>query len=51
MQYRWGDGHIYKGEWIDGKKHGYGVENRPDGSVRHDGQWENDKPILLSEGT
>lgn len=28
-----------------GKASGYGVEIRPDGSVRHDGQWEDDKPL------
>ena len=30
---------------MNGKAHGQGIEIRPDGSVRHDGQWENDKPI------
>jgi hypothetical protein len=44
-QCHWADGRIYKGDWVDGKAHGYGIERRPDGSVRHDGQWENDKPI------
>lgn len=41
----WSDGRIYKGEWANGKAHGYGKEIRPDGSIRHDGKWENDKPI------
>ncbi|VEU35593.1 unnamed protein product [Pseudo-nitzschia multistriata] len=45
-EYRRPDGRTYKGEWVDGKAHGYGIETRPDGSVRHDGQWENDLPIV-----
>mmetsp|Transcript_9604 Transcript_9604/g.20795 ORF Transcript_9604/g.20795 Transcript_9604/m.20795 type:complete len:318 (-) Transcript_9604:1725-2678(-) len=45
-QYKRADGRIYKGEWINGQAHGYGVETRSDGSVRHDGQWEDDLPIL-----
>lgn len=49
-EYHWVDGRIYKGEWVDGKAHGYGVEIRADGSVRHDGQWGNDQPILLTKG-
>ena len=44
-QYHWVDGRIYKGQWVAGKAHGYGTETRPDGSIRHDGQWENDRPI------
>jgi hypothetical protein len=41
----WSDGRIYKGDWVNGKAHGYGKEIRPDGSIRHDGKWDNDKPI------
>jgi MORN repeat len=33
------------GEWIAGKAHGQGIETRPDGSIRHDGRWENDQPL------
>lgn len=44
-EYHWVDDRIYKGEWVDGKAHGYGTETRPDGSIRHDGKWENDSPI------
>lgn len=44
-QCRWTDGRVYKGNWVEGKASGYGVEIRPDGSIRHDGQWEDDKPI------
>ena len=36
---------VYQGEWVNGKAHGQGKETRPDGSIRHDGLWENDKPI------
>ena len=41
----WSDGRVYKGDWENGKANGYGKEIRPDGSVRHDGKWENDKPL------
>ncbi len=42
---QWADGRVYKGEWVSGKAHGEGIETRPDGSIRHDGLWENDKPV------
>ena len=45
LQCHWSDGRVYKGEWVNGQAHGKGKEIRPDGSIRHDGQWENDKPI------
>ena len=41
----WIDGRTYSGEWKDGSAHGIGKEVRPDGSIRHDGLWEKDKPI------
>ncbi|KAG7356801.1 phosphatidylinositol-4-phosphate 5-kinase [Nitzschia inconspicua] len=41
----WSDGRVYRGDWENGKAHGYGKEVRPDGSIRHDGKWENDKPV------
>ncbi len=41
----WTDGRVYKGEWRDGKAHGYGVEKRVDGTVRHEGMWNNDIPV------
>jgi len=44
-EYRWVDGRIYKGQWIGGKAHGYGIETRADDSIRHDGKWEEDRPI------
>eukprot|EP00537_Pseudo-nitzschia_pungens_P005892 CAMPEP_0172359004 /NCGR_PEP_ID=MMETSP1060-20121228/3247_1 /TAXON_ID=37318 /ORGANISM="Pseudo-nitzschia pungens, Strain cf. cingulata" /LENGTH=83 /DNA_ID=CAMNT_0013080453 /DNA_START=310 /DNA_END=561 /DNA_ORIENTATION=- len=46
IQYRWNDGRVYKGDWVDGKAHGHGIETRADGSLRHDGQWEDDFPKL-----
>lgn len=42
---KWSDRRVYTGEWKDGKAHGLGKETRPDGSVRHDGLWEEDRPI------
>jgi len=48
-KYHLADGRIYKGEWMSGKAHGYGIELRSDGSVRHDGQWENGNVILVEE--
>ena len=41
----WIDGRTYSGEWKDGSAHGIGKEVRPDGTIRHDGLWEKDKPI------
>ena len=33
-------------EWLNGMAHGKGVETFPDGSVRHDGLWVEDEPVL-----
>jgi hypothetical protein len=44
-QCHWADGRVYKGEWENGKAHGYGIEIRPDGTVRHDGEWSEDTPV------
>ena len=41
----WADGRCYLGEWVDGRAHGYGVEIRADGSIRHDGEWRDDRPV------
>mmetsp|Transcript_1814 Transcript_1814/g.2206 ORF Transcript_1814/g.2206 Transcript_1814/m.2206 type:complete len:178 (+) Transcript_1814:639-1172(+) len=41
----WNDGRTYKGEWKEGKADGYGVEKRCDGSIRHEGMWNQDVPI------
>lgn len=42
---QWADKRIYSGEWRYGKAHGLGKETRPDGSIRHDGLWDEDKPL------
>jgi hypothetical protein len=41
----WNDGGWYTGEWSDGEMHGKGKEVRPDGSLRHDGEWSRGQPI------
>lgn len=41
----WNDGGWYVGEWCDGEMHGSGKEIRPDGSLRHDGEWSRGQPI------
>lgn len=35
-------GAIYKGEWLNGKRHGYGVQTWPDGA-RYEGNWKDHK--------
>jgi hypothetical protein len=35
---------VYEGEFQDNKKHGRGVFRCADGSIAHDGQWEDNKP-------
>ena len=42
---KWADSRCYRGEWENGRAHGYGKETRPDGTIRHDGEWKNDRPI------
>ena len=41
----WNDGGWYEGEWSQGEIHGYGMEIRPDGSLRHNGLWRKGVPI------
>ena len=41
----WSDGGWYEGEWWNGEMHGKGKEIRPDGSVRHNGEWCKGQPI------
>ncbi|KAG7357995.1 MORN repeat-containing protein [Nitzschia inconspicua] len=41
----WNDGGWYEGDWHQGEIHGKGKEIRPDGSLRHDGQWIKGVPI------
>ena len=43
---QWEDGRCYKGEWLKGMAHGKGVETFADGSIRHDGQWIEDEPVI-----
>lgn len=42
----WEDGRKYSGEWLNGMAHGKGVEVFPDGTVRHDGMWIEDEPVI-----
>lgn len=41
----WSDGGWYEGDWQGGEIHGFGVEVRPDGSIRHKGRWSKGIPI------
>ena len=41
----WSDGGWYEGEWRNGEMQGQGKEIRPDGSMRHEGQWAKGQPI------
>ena len=38
---KWEDGKVYKGEFLDGKRHGRGSISYPDGST-YDGEWLDD---------
>jgi hypothetical protein len=49
LEYHWNDGRMYKGEWRAGMAHGRGVETNRDGSVRHNGHWIDDEPILIDD--
>lgn len=40
----WADGRCFRGEWVDGHTR-FGVEVRADGSIRHCGEWRNDRPL------
>lgn len=46
---KWADGRVYVGEWVAGMAHGQGIETRPDGTIRHEGRWEHDRPIRNQE--
>ena len=41
----WNDGGWYVGNWSNGEMDGQGKEVRPDGSLRHDGEWSGGQPI------
>ena len=38
------DGAKYVGQWKDDKLHGFGKATNPNGTVHHDGEWENGLP-------
>jgi len=41
----WNDGGWYVGNWSNGEMDGRGKEVRPDGTLRHDGEWSGGQPI------
>ena len=41
----WLSSGVYEGEWKDGKKNGHGKYTLYDGTVVHDGMWENGEPV------
>lgn len=41
----WASGRKYHGEWLAGQAQGFGVEFRPDGTIRHEGEWKKDRPV------
>ena len=41
----WNDGGFYIGEWCNGEIDGKGKEVRPDGTIRHDGEWSHGQPV------
>ncbi len=44
-QMTWNDGGYYLGNWSFGEMHGNGKEIRPNGSIRHAGEWSHDQPV------
>lgn len=47
----WNDGGWYVGNWSNGEMDGQGKEVRPDGSLRHDGEWAGGQPIRSASDT
>ncbi|GKY97762.1 hypothetical protein MPSEU_000734400 [Mayamaea pseudoterrestris] len=41
----WSDGGWYEGNWVYGEMDGYGKEVRPDGTLRHQGEWRKGQPV------
>jgi hypothetical protein len=41
----WSDGGWYEGNWVYGEMDGYGKEVRPDGTMRHQGEWRKGQPV------
>ena len=42
--YTWACGDKYVGEWKNDKKHGQGTDTNANGTIKHSGEWVNDKP-------
>jgi hypothetical protein len=47
--YTWKDGRQYRGEWRNDMKHGQGIEILSNGTIWHEGQWLDDKPIRYDQ--
>ncbi len=41
-EFRWPDGRIYRGAFVDGRMHGFGIDSRSDGS-RYEGDFDNNR--------
>jgi hypothetical protein len=41
--------HAYRGNFVDGKPHGQGIQVGPDGVVTHEGQWHHGKPVINAQ--
>uniref|UniRef100_A0A7S1D305 MORN repeat-containing protein 5 n=1 Tax=Cyclophora tenuis TaxID=216820 RepID=A0A7S1D305_CYCTE len=41
----WPGGRFYQGEFVENRSHGQGVEFNPDGTIRHEGEWRDNKPV------
>jgi hypothetical protein len=35
---------VYEGEYLDDKRHGKGKQTNANGTIYHDGEWENGTP-------
>ena len=44
--FKYPDGSIYEGNLIYDKKNGTGKLTNADGSIFHDGNWDEDRPLL-----
>ncbi|CAB9507603.1 Kinesin light chain [Seminavis robusta] len=45
----WADGGWFEGQWRNGQMHGKGKEIRPDGTLRHEGEWWKNMPVRIVE--
>ena len=41
----WNDGGWYEGEWKEGEANGHGMEIKPNGRIRHHGEWRKGVPV------